>query len=100
MERFEEAMKKGIKPAGIIVDSFTSKDDYLTKKYNINYDMTGVKDAIENNLTERREYNLNLEQLDILDTPDSLKKFDKFIERMSDINLDEFENKHKQQNMS
>jgi len=97
MNRFYDISKKGVRPRWVVTTTFNSINDYLKQKYNIDFDMTGVKDVIQSLLAEWEKENGEIPYVNLLDSPESIKRLDDFIENISDINLDEFVVSIKQQ---
>lgn len=93
LQRFISENKKGIRGRGIIVKSFDSVDAHLQKRYNLDYNMAGVKREILECLDKWAKRNAAQgihSELNLFDTKAAVKKLDDFIEKISSVDLDAF----------
>jgi|GEM_PF-1812880 len=92
-QRFLQEIEKGVRARAVIIKTFNSVANYLRTRYEIDFDMTSKKKEIEEKLIIWDKQHIGTEfdtELNLLDTPEAIKKLDDFIELSSNINIEAF----------
>jgi hypothetical protein len=89
LRKLYDLMKSGFHPRAIITASFNGVNEYLKRKYKIDFGMTSVETEIKSCLEkwEKRRTG-DVPQVNLLNSAAEIGKLDGFIERVSDIDLD------------
>jgi len=94
MKRYLDIINSGIRPRWVVTGTFNSIVNYLKEKYEIDFEMTGVKDIIDSTLARWAHEAGEIPHFNLLDDSSAIKRLDDFIEEISNINLEEFRRKY------